>query len=201
MTSNETSTPATDSVVADGATDTAALAARRRSGRKSGNRSMPAAAAQAEPGTAAPAPAADAPATPVTVIVDRTVVQGVEGTNRGPIVPVGGVWLGPPLVSEIAPAGAGGQVVPGGVDYVIADCNADEVLVPPGCITPVAKKLWTVGQRVRRDLYDAVMAAQPGDTPVVVTPPGGPVADPAAAPDPVADAPVTGPAPAAPGTV
>lgn len=185
--------------ISDGSTDTAAagLAAKRRAARKTTGRSMAAAVAEAEQGTgaggipAAPDPAqpgAVAPAapTPVTLIADRSVVEGVAAA-RGGRAPVGGGWQTPPLVSEIGPVGAG-LVVSGDFDYVVADCHADTVTVPPNATTPVSTQLWRAGQRVRRDLYDAVIAAQGPGAAIVTTPAAEPVVADTATPPVVAPA-------------
>lgn len=51
-----------------------------------------------------------------------------------------------------------GGFVPAAVldaNYVIAQLPAYRQVIPDGCRTPVAQILWTAGQRVRRDAYEA----------------------------------------------
>lgn len=102
------------------------------------------------------APAAVAGQTPVAVIASRTLVSSFNEGGLGR--PVGGVWVGKPLIVETAPIGIAG-VAPGSNDYVVAVCDASEQVVPPGCVTPTSRLLWKAGMHVRRDLHDAVMAA------------------------------------------
>lgn len=94
---------------------------------------------------------------PVAVVASRTLVSDVAGAST-PARPTGGVWLGEPLVLETSPYAVGGVTVESPT-YVVADCDASEQMVPPGCKTPVARILWRKGNRVRRDLYEAVMGA------------------------------------------
>lgn len=143
---------------------TASIAARRRQGRQT-----PTTDSAAVPTGAAPAPVGGEP--PVSVIASRTLVSSFH--TGGPARPVGGLWNGKPLVVEVGSAGFAG-VVPHDPDYVVADCDAQESMVPPGCYTPVSRTLWVRGQRVRRDLYEAVMAAHAGraaDGTATVAPP------------------------------
>lgn len=105
-------------------------------------------------------PVGEAPAqvhgeTPPSVIANRTTVSGFG--SGGPARPVGGVWMGEPLVLTTQPYAPGGQAVES-PRYVIAECEANEHTIPPNCKTPVVRLLWRKGDRVRRDLYDAVMA-------------------------------------------
>lgn len=124
---------------------TADVAARRRN-RKS--------AVPAEHPTGAPPAPVDG-TTPVAVIASRTTVSGF--VTGSPARPVGGVWMGEPLVLETMPGAVGG-IAPENPRYVIAACDAEEHVVPPGCYTPVSRLLWRRGYRVRRDLYERVMA-------------------------------------------
>lgn len=145
MAKSTTSTEVATAASTDG--DTAAsIAARRRQSRR---RPDPAAVPLGD----APAPVDGA--TPVSVIASRTLVSSFSTGGLGR--PVGGVWLGKPLVVETHPTGFAG-VVPEDPDYVIADCDAQESMTPPGCYTPVNRTLWNKGMRVRRDLYEKVMA-------------------------------------------
>lgn len=137
----------TNTEVAAASTETTAsdLAAKRR-----GKRST----------TPAEHPVGEAPAavhgeTPTNVIANRTTVSGFG--SGGPARPVGGVWMGEPLVLTTQPYAPGGRAVES-ARYVIAECEANEHTIPPNCKTPVVRLLWRKGDRVRRDLYEAVMA-------------------------------------------
>lgn len=107
------------------------------------------------PTGAAPQPVRGAE--PVAVVASRTLVSSVSGAST-PARPTGGVWLGEPLVLETQPHAVGGVAVESPL-YVIADCDAEERVVPPNCRTATVRTLWRRGNRVRRDLYEAVMAA------------------------------------------
>lgn len=146
MAKPSTSTEVAAAATTDGDT-TATLAARRRQARK---RPDPAAVPTGE----APAPVGGEQ--PVAVIASRTLVAAHSSGGLGR--PVGGVWTGKPLVLETSPSGFAG-VIPEDPEYVIADCDAQETMIPPNCRTPVNRTLWHRGMRVRRDLYEAVMAA------------------------------------------
>lgn len=147
MAKSTTSTEVAPAAVSDGDT-TAALAARRRTSRRS--KPDPTAVPTGQP----PAPVAGE--APVAVIASRTLVSSFSSGGLGR--PIGGVWTGKPLVIEVAPSGFSG-VIPHDPDYVVADCDAQESMVPWRCYTPVNRTLWRRGMRVRKDLYDAVMAA------------------------------------------
>lgn len=137
-------TPAPD----DDTAGTAALAARRR-GKK----------AQTGPPAPVPGgtPAAVAGAVPHQVVASRTLVSAHLGAE-GPPNATGGVFLsGRPLILEPQPTSA--VALPDDADYVIAECDAEESMVPSGCITPISRTLWFKGYRIRRDLYEAVLAA------------------------------------------
>jgi len=149
----------------------AAIAARRRRGRV-------AATAEAPPGSE-PAPVDGQ--TPVTVIASRTLVASISVGEGGLARPVGGVWLGEPLVLPTAPSRYQG-VLPHNPRYVIAECDAEETMIPPGCRTATARVLWTRGQLVRRDLYEAVLAAHAAK-------PDPTAAEPAALPPGITDPP------------
>lgn len=147
-TSTETSTE-TSTGTTEVAESTASIAARRRQGRR-----VPTTNPAAIPPGAAPA--AVAGEAPVAVIASRTLVSSFH--TGGPARPVGDMWNGKPLVLEVGSSGFAG-VIPENSDYVIAECDAQESMTPPNCYTPVNRTLWIRGQRVRRDLYDAVMGA------------------------------------------
>lgn len=144
----EGSAPLDESVpsATDPADETAAAIAARR-------RAAIAPADQAPP--AGPAPAAVGGRPPISVVASRTLVSQIAG--HGPMRPAGGVWADRPLVIEVAPIGFNG-VTPTDPEYVVAQCDAEESVVPPGCRTPTSRVLWQRGMQVRRDLYDAVLA-------------------------------------------
>ena len=137
--------PAVPVVEKPGPVNAAELAAARRAARST--------APAPHPTGAAPAPV-DGVA-PVSVIASQTTVSGFG--SGGPARPVGGVWAGRPLVLETSPNAVGG-VIPDDPIYVVADCDAQIQTIPPNCVTPVSRTLWHRGMRVRRDLYEAVMA-------------------------------------------
>ena len=146
MPKTTTTTEVPAAATGDGDT-TATLAARRRQTRRPTR-------TDAVPTGDAPAPV-DGQDT-VAVIASRTLVSSF--TSGSPVRPTGGVWLGKPLVLETHPSGFAG-VIPEDPDYVVADCDAQESMTPPGCYTAINRTLWHRGMRVRRDLYEAVMAA------------------------------------------
>lgn len=146
MARSTTRTEVAPAASTDGDT-TASIAARRRQARRQPD---PAAVPTGD------APAAVAGETPVGVIASRTLVSSFHTGGLGR--PVGDTWTGKPLVVEVAPSGFAG-VIPESPDYVIADCDAQESMTPHRCYTPVNRTLWRKGMRVRRDLYEAVMAA------------------------------------------
>lgn len=129
-------------------------------------------------------PAPVAATVPDRVVASRTLVAAHVGAG-GPAAPTGGVFAGRPAILEPMPATA--AVLPQDADYVTAACDAEESMVPPGCYTPVTRLLWHKGYRVRRDLYDAVLAEHARNTAV-----GAPTAAaPAALPPGVTDVPAT----------
>lgn len=141
-----TSTEVATADTSDGGT-ASTLAARRRQAR------------QAPDPAAVPAGGLPAPVggeQPVGVIASRTLVSSFNTGGLGR--PTGGIWTGKPLVLETHPSGFAG-VIPESPDYVIAECDAQESVTPANCYTPVNRTLWHRGMRVRRDLYEAVMAA------------------------------------------
>lgn len=46
-------------------------------------------------------------------------------------------------------------------DYVVAQFDASEQLVPSGCRTPITRSLWAKGQHVRRDVYQTYLDQHP----------------------------------------
>lgn len=182
-------TAATD----DGATpdtDTAASVAARRRKAKSPT------TGPAQPGAV---PAAT-PGSGGVVLASRTLVSA-HGAG-GPARPVGGVWTGRPLVLETvpgAPSAVAGVIVDDPA-YVVATCDAHESYVPPGCYTAVSKILWSAGNRVRKDLYDAVLAEHAARVAAGTATDPHPVALPPGIEAPPADT-ITAPAPPAPGVV
>jgi len=96
-------------------------------------------------------------AVPTHVVASRALVAAHLGAG-GPAYATGGVFADRPLILEPVPATAAALPVDDG-NYAIAECDADEAMTPPGCYTPVSRLLWRRGYRVRRDLYEAVLAA------------------------------------------
>jgi hypothetical protein len=136
---------------------TATLAARRRAA-KSGT------IAPGDTLTPGAAPASVDGATPSAVMVSQTLVAahyGAGGPARPGIGGPGGVWMGKPLVLPTAPRGADGVRPEALKDdgYVIADCDASEVVIAPNASTPTSRLLWRKGMPVRADLYRNVLAA------------------------------------------
>ena len=134
------------------------------------------------PAGAPPAPVATG--VPDRVVASRALVAAHLGAG-GPAALAGGVFAGRPAILEPMPATA--AVLPQDADYVTAACDAEEAMVPPGCYTPVTRLLWHKGYRIRRDLYDAVLAEHARNTAA-----GAPTtAAPAALPPGVTDVPAT----------
>jgi len=129
-------------------------------------------------------PAPVAATVPNRVVASRALVAAHVGAG-GPAAPTGGVFAGRPAILEPMPATA--AALPQDADYVTAACDAEESMVPPGCYTPVTRLLWQRGYRIRRDLYDAVLAEHARNTAA-----GAPTAAaPAALPPGVTDVPAT----------
>ncbi|MBA2695557.1 MAG: hypothetical protein H0U62_06855 [Actinobacteria bacterium] len=136
------------------------------------------------PMAAGASPAPVAATVPNRVVASRTLVAAHVGAG-GPAAPTGGVFAGRPAILEPMPATA--AALPQDADYVTAACDAEESMVPPGCYTPVTRLLWHKGYRVRRDLYDAVLAEHALNTAA-----GAPTtAAPAGLPPGVTDVPAT----------
>ena len=136
------------------------------------------------PMAAGASPAPVAATVPDRVVASRALVAAHLGAG-GPAAPTGGVFAGRPAILEPMPATA--AALPQDADYVTAACDAEESMVPPGCYTPVTRLLWQRGYRIRRDLYDAVLAEHARNTAA-----GAPTtAAPAALPPGITDVPPT----------
>lgn len=53
-------------------------------------------------------------------------------------------------------------------EYVVAEFDAAEQIVPAGCRTAVTRSLWSQGQHVRRDVYQTYLELHPELVPVPV---------------------------------
>lgn len=127
-------------------TEAAAVRARRK------------AAATTEP-TKAPAPVtvgADQPARHFEALGDPREPRVQVGT-----IPDGHQFSRPhPLATQrdVVEATGWAQDMAGSADYVVAECDAHEIIYPQGCITPTSRMRWAKGQHVPIEIYRAWQA-------------------------------------------
>lgn len=140
----------------------AAVAARRRA-RKSGDTppSLPSAPGGVESPIAPDvAPVVTAPGTSVLVassLVSEYAAQvytGITGARIG----AQNVSYGAGQQPLVQPQSNVYGTNPHEDNYVVAEFDAMESMVPPGCKTPVSRLLWRAGWRVRKDFYTDVTA-------------------------------------------
>lgn len=111
------------------------------------------AAAQRTATPATPAPNEDAP-----IPLPPTHDSMTAALRR----PAGLPAFDPRLITTLAVAETGGHVPASRMDaYVVAAFDATEQVRPPRCRTPVTRVLWSKGQHVRRDVYQAFLDAHP----------------------------------------
>lgn len=143
----------------------AALVAARRRTRKSGAEPPPLPAtpvldAPVAADAPAEAPPAYRPGQPVLVSAAlhaefaAHVSTGITGAriNAGDLMYGGGAAA----QALVQPQSTAYGTTPGDENYVVAEFDAEESMVPPGCKTPVSRLLWQKGWKVRKDFYAAV---------------------------------------------
>jgi hypothetical protein len=136
----------------------AAVAARRRA-RKSGDVAPPmptpeALDAPVDPG-AAPVTAGRGGSVLVASSLTAEFAAQVSTGVTGARIPTGDLY-GTGSQPLVQPMSTIYGTMPHADNYVIAEFDAEESMVPPGCRTSVSRLLWQRGWRVRKDFYEAV---------------------------------------------
>lgn len=138
----------------------AAAAAKRRATKNRPNQTEAAVTAAVEP---TPAPAAPIiPNKPVLVsraMVAQIIFDAQNTSVTGARLPASDGGYGQPVPIQaplIQPTSNAYGVLPNDREYVTAEFDAIEAMVPEGAKTPVTRVLWQKGWRIHRKLYTAV---------------------------------------------